>query len=317
MRAVVIDAFGGFDRLRRAEVPTPQADTGEVLIEISHAGVNPVDWKIREGMLEGMFPHEFPIILGWDAAGTVAALGSGVSDFAVGDRVYAYCRKPTVQWGCYAEFIALPAEYVAPMPENLSFAEGSSLPLVGLTSWQSLFDAGNLQAGQSVLVHAAAGGTGGIAVQLAKHVGATVFATASAANHGYVRGLGADHVIDYRLESFADAVKRVSPDGVDLAYVTAAGVIQDSMRCVRQGGRLVSIVEQPDVEEATRSGIEASFVFVEPNGAQLRKISALLEVEEIKPLPVKEYPLQQAAQAHAESEASHVRGKIVLRIAPN
>lgn len=315
MKAMVIDAFGGADKLRIAEMPTPEPGPGEVLIKVACAAVNPVDWKIREGMLEGLFPHAFPLILGWDAAGVVTVLGAGVSEFALGDRVYAYCRKPLVQWGAYAEFIALPADHVAPMPKSLSFAEAASIPLVGLTSWQSLFDAGELQAGQTVLIHAGAGGTGGKAIQFAKHAGATVLTTASAANHDHVRELGADHVIDYRTENFVDAVKRVEPDGVDLAYVTAAGIIADTMTALRPGGRLVSIVEQPDREHAARRSVTASFVFVEPSGAQLRDIAALVEAGTVKPLPIQEYALEDAAKAHAESERGHVRGKIVLRVA--
>ena len=201
MKAIVIDAFGGPDRLRAAEVPTPKASAGEVVIELACTSVNPVDWKIREGMLSGLFPHTFPLILGWDAAGTVSDTGEAVNEFSVGDRVYAYCRKPTVQWGTYAEYVAVPASAVAAMPANLSFAEAAAIPLVGLTSWQVLFDAANLRAGQTVLIHAGAGGLGSIAIQLAKNAGATVFTTASAANHEYVRSLGADHVIDYRTYS--------------------------------------------------------------------------------------------------------------------
>ena len=315
MKAIVIDGFGGADRLRLADVPTPEAGPGEVLIRVVCAGVNPVDWKIREGMLEGLFPHGFPLVLGWDAAGTVAALGPGVTGFAVGDAVYAYCRKPEVQWGAYAEFIVLPADYLAPCPASLLFAEAASIPLVGLTSWQSLFDAGGLAAGQSVLIHAGAGGTGGMAIQFARHAGARVITTASAANHDLVRRLGADHAIDYRTEAFAEAVRRIEPDGVDLAYVTAGGVMAETLSVVRPGGRLVSIVEPPDTEAAAARDVTASFVFVEPSGAQLREIAALIEAGSVTPLPVRELPLANAAQAHAESESGHVRGKIVLRIA--
>lgn len=243
------------------------------------------------------------------------AAGAGVTTFGVGDRVYAYCRKPTVQWGTYAEHVAVAADHVAPMPANTSFAQAAGVPLVGLTSWQSLFDAGELGAGQSVLVHAGAGGTGGMAVQFAKHAGATVYTTASAANHDYVCGLGADVVIDYRAEDFVAAVHKASPDGVDLVYVTAAGVIDASYRAIRPGGRLVSIVEQPDPDAAKRHEVETRYVFVEPNGAQLREITGLIEAGAAATLPITEYPLADAAKAHAESEAGHVRGKIVLNVA--
>jgi NADPH2:quinone reductase len=163
-----------------------------------------------------------------------------------------------------------------------------------------------------VLIHA---GAGGMAIQFAKHAGAVVFSTASAANHDYVRGLGADHLIDYRSEDFVDAVKTIEPAGVDLAYVTASEVIEQSLRAVRRGGRLVSIVEQPDADAAREQGVEAAFHFVEPSGVQLRQIASLIEAGTVKPLPIEEVPLDEAAKAHRKSEAGHIRGKIILRIA--
>jgi NADPH2:quinone reductase len=315
MKAMVINGFGDSSRLEIAEVPNPQAQADEVLIRVTYAGVNPVDWKIREGMLEGLFPHRFPLILGWDAAGTVAAVGTAVTGFQVDDKVNAYCRKPIVQWGTYAEYVAMASSAVAPMPANLTFAQAAAIPLTALTSWQALFDAGQLKAGQSVLIHAGAGGTGGMAIQLAKHAGATVFTTASAGNHEYVRSLGADHVIDYQRESFVEAIKNGSREGVDLAYVTIGGdVLRNSYRVVKPGGALVTIVEAPDVEEARRLGIRASFVFVEPNGTQLREITRLIEAGRVRPPAIAEMNLEEAARAQELSQAGHVRGKLVLKI---
>ena len=315
MKAMIINGFGGADRLEMAEVATPEAQPDEILIRVAYAGVNPVDWKIREGMLEGLFPHRFPLILGWDAAGTVAALGTKAAGFQVGDKVYAYCRTPIVQWGTYAEYVAMASSAVAPMPANLTFAQAAAIPLTALTSWQALFDTGQLKAGQSVLIHAGAGGTGGMAIQLAKHSGATVFTTASAGNHQYVRSLGADHVIDYQRESFVEVIKNRSPGGVDLAYVTVGGdVLRNSYRVVKPGGALVTIVEAPDVEEARRLGIRATFVFVEPNGTQLREITRLIETGIVRPPEITEMNLEEAPRAHELSQAGHMRGKIVLKI---
>ena len=315
MKAMIISGFGGADRLGIAEVPTPEVQADEALIRVAYAGVNPVDWKIREGMLERLFPHRFPLILGWDAAGTVAAVGTAVTSFGGGDKVYAYCRKPIVQWGTYAEYVAMESSAVAPMPANLTFAQAAAIPLTALTSWQALFDAGQLKAGQLVLIHAGAGGTGGMAIQFAKNAGATVFTTASAGNHEYVRSLGADHVIDYQRESFVEVVKNKSPDGVDLVYVTVGGdVLRDSHRVVKPGGALVSIVDAPDVEEAQRGGIRAAFVFVEPNGAQLREITRLIETGEIRAPAITEMNLEEVPKAHELSQSGHVRGKIVLKI---
>jgi NADPH:quinone reductase len=202
------------------------------------------------------------------------------------------------------------------MPANLTFAQAAAIPLTALTSWQALFDAGRLEAGQSVLIHAGAGGTGGMAIQLARYTGATVFTTASAGNHEYVRSLGADHVIDYRRESFVEAVESISPQGVDLAYVTVGGdVLRNSYRVVRRGGALVSIVDAPDAEDARRVGVRATFVFVEPNGAQLREITRLIEASIVRPPEITEMSLEEAPRAQELSRAGHVRGKIVLKIA--
>jgi NADPH2:quinone reductase len=204
---------------------------------------------------------------------------------------------------------------VAPMPANLTFAQAAAIPLTALTSWQALFDTGQLKAGQSVLVHAGAGGTGGMAIQLAKHAGAMVLTTASAGNHEYVRSLGADHVIDYQRESFVEVIKARSPDGVDVVYVTVGGdVLRNSYRAVKPGGALVTIVEAPDAEEARRLGIRATFVFVEPNGAQLREITRLIETGRVRPPEITEMTLEEAPRAQELSQAGHVRGKIVLKI---
>ncbi|MFO1157111.1 MAG: NADP-dependent oxidoreductase [Rhodospirillales bacterium] len=315
MRAIVIDGFGGADLLRSAEIPAPAAAAGEVLIRIVAAGVNPVDWKIREGLLQSMLPHRFPLIPGWDAAGTIAALGDGVADFAVGDRVWAYCRKPKVQGGTYAEYVVVPAIGVAPAPARIGLVEAASMPLVTLTSWQALFDTAGLTTGQSVLIHAGAGGIGSMAVQLAKQAGATVIATAGAANRVYVRELGADHVIDYTAGDFVPAVRVLFPEGVDVVFDTIGGETQTrSYGVLRRDGFLVSIVEEPRPEEAAAAGVRHAFVFVKPDGAQLRRIAALVDEGKIHPPRVTVMPLTEAAAAQLRSQEGHVRGKIVLQI---
>jgi NADPH2:quinone reductase len=315
MKAVVFDAFGGPERLRVAEVHKPAPAAGEILIEVHCASVNPVDWKIREGMLAEMFPYEFPIVPGWDAAGVVAAVGKGETGFRAGDRVYAYCRKPKVQHGTYAEFVTIAADAAAPMPGNFGFAEASTIPLAGLTAWQSLFDAAKVSAGQKVLIHAGAGGVGSFAIQFARHAGATVYTTARRENHGYVKGLGADAAIDYAREKFVDAVRVLAPGGVDLVYDTVGGPVQkESYRVLKPGGMLVSIVNLPDPEEARPYGARTNFVFVSPDGGQLRRISALVESGEVKPPAYEEFPMERAAEAQERSRGGHVRGKIVLKI---
>ena len=315
MKAMVIDRFGGAEQLHLTEIGTPEPEAGDVLIEIAYTSVNPVDWKIREGMLEGLFPHAFPLIPGWDAAGTVAAVGDGVHEFGVGERVYAYCRKPRVQWGTYAEYVTMPAAAVAPMPQGLSFAEAATIPLVGLTCWQALFDAAHLAAGQSILILNGAGGTGSLAIQFAKHAGARVVACASAGNHEYLRSLGADVLIDYRSTDVVAAVKAHFPEGVDVIYANIGGAPHmQSYPLIKPGGTLVSIVDQPDQNAANDSGATAVYVFVEPSGIQLREIARLIDAGFVKPPQITVMNLEEAAEAQRLSEAHHVRGKVALKV---
>jgi NADPH:quinone reductase len=316
MKAIVIDRFGGPEQLHLAEIEAPEQAAGEVLIKIAYTSVNPVDWKIREGMLQSLFPHGFPLIPGWDAAGTVAAVGPDVHQFSVGDMVYAYCRKPLVQWGTYAEYVTMSAAAVAPLPQVLSFAEAAAIPLVGLTSWQSLFDAARLEAGQSILILNGAGGTGSLAIQFAKHAGATVFACASAANHAYLRALGADVLIDYRNTDVAAAVRARATEGVNVVYANIGGEPHHrSYALLKPGGTLVSIVDQPDEDAAKAVGASAAYVFVEPNGGQLREIGRLIEAGFVKPPEVTVMKLEEAAEAQRLSQAQRVRGKIALKVA--
>lgn len=315
MKAMVIDRFGGAEQLHLAEIGTPEPEAGEVLIEIAYTSVNPVDWKIREGMLESLFPHAFPLIPGWDAAGTMASIGDGVHEFGVGERVYAYCRKPRVQWGTYAEYVTMPAAAVAPMPQGLSFAEAATIPLVGLTSWQALFDAAHLAAGQSILILNGAGGTGSLAVQFAKHAGARVVACASAGNHEYLRSLGADVLIDYRSTDVVAELKAHAPEGVDVIYANIGGAPHlQSYPLIKPGGTLVSIVDQPDENAAKDRGASAVYVFVEPSGIQLREIARLIDAGFVKPPQITVMNLEEAAEAQRLSEAHHVRGKVALKV---
>jgi len=266
-------------------------------------------------LLRTLLPHRFPLIPGWDAAGTVEALGGEVRGLAVGDRVYSYCRKPVVQWGTYAQFVTMTASAVAKMPSSIDFAQAAGIPLVGLTSWQALFDAGGLQAGQTVLIHAGAGGLGSIAIQLAKHAGARVIVTASAANHEYVRALGADLAIDYNRDSFVDVVRAHHPDGIDLVYATVGGgVLQESYKTLKKGGTLVSVTGRPTDADAARWGVRVAYVFVSPNGEQLARLAELLEARVLRPPAMTLLPLEDAARAQDMSRAGRTRGKIVLAV---
>ena len=316
MRAIGYQEFGDADQLKLVTLDAPALGDDEVLIKTTYAGVNPVDWKIRKGYLKDMFPHHFPIVPGWDTVGVVDAVGKNVENLEPGNRVYAYARKPDVQWGTYAEYVSFEAQHVALAPDKLSDAEASGVPLVGLTAWQSLFDFADLQTGQSILIHAGAGGVGSLAIQLAKWKGAEVFTTGSADNHEYLKSIGADVVIDYRKNDFVSMLKDLRPNGVDVVYDLVGGDVQDkSFGVVKEGGTLVSIVGAPsdDLRQQNHLG-KVGFVFVEPNGAQLAELARLFDQDVLKASPVKEYSLVEAAKAHQESESGRVRGKLVLRI---
>ncbi len=301
--------------MRIGEIETPIPGPGEVLIRVRAAAVNPVDWKIREGGLARLFPCKFPLIPGWDAAGTVAMLGEGVTGFSIGERVWAFCRKPDIQWGTYAEYVTMSADGIAPMPASLGFAESSAIPLAGLTAWQSLFDLADIRPGQVVLIHAGAGGVGSLAVPLAKWAGATVITTARAENHDYVRSLGADHVIDYTADDFVAATRAIAPEGVDFAYGTVGGeVLARSYQTVRPGGLLVSITDKTDKDAAERLGFRVKYLFVKPNGAQLRRLAGLMDQGILRPPDIEEMPLTEAAAALERNRRGHGRGKIVLRV---
>lgn len=315
MRAMVIEQFGGRDQLHLADVPPPVPGKREVLIRVHAAGVNPVDGKIRDGLLRARMPHQFPIILGWDVAGVIESAGPGARRFAPGDAVFAYARKPIIKDGTYAEFVVVPETSVARKPANLDFAEAAAVPLAALTAWQSLFDAAGLKHGQTALIHAAAGGVGGFAVQLARWKGARIIATASAANHDYVRRLGAHRVVDYRTDDVAAAVRDFAPDGVDVAYDTVGGEVQQrSAAMVRSGGVLVSILAFVDAEAVRVRGVEPKYVFVSPSAPQLARLAGLIERGRLKVTLAARLPLEQAAQAHEMIETRHTRGKIVLTV---
>ena len=315
MRAIAITEFGGRDKLRLMDLPAPVAADGDVLIHIRAAGVNPVDWKIREGMLKDRFPHEFPLILGWDAAGVVAKHGKNANRLSEGDEVFAYCRKPLVRDGTYAEYIAMPEDNVALKPKAFSFEEAATVPLAALTAYQALFDAGKLKPDGTVLIHAAAGGVGTFAVQLAKDCGARALGTASERNRDYLLALGLDVHIDYRSGDFRDATRAACPDGVDLVFdCVGGGVLQASAEIIKPGGHIVSITDPVGVDTLAKKGITADFVFVEPIREELERIGKMIDAGRLRTCVSASLRLDEAAAAHELSEAGHTRGKIVLSI---
>ncbi len=308
MQAVRIHRYGGPEVLEYEQAPRPKPGPGEVRVRVHAAGVNPVDWKIREGYLKGRVEHSLPLILGWDLSGVVEATGSGVTRLKAGDEVYS--RPDIARDGAYAEYIVVREAEVARKPESIDHLQAAAIPLAALTAWQSLFDAAGLSADQKVLIHAAAGGVGSFAVQLAKWRGAYVIGTASRRNQELVQSLGADEIIDYEKRRFEDAVR-----DVDVVFDTIGGDTQKrSWKVLKKGGILVSILGPPSAEEAAAHGVRQASVFVQPNAAELTELAKLVESGKLKPLIETVLPLPEARHAHELSQTGHTRGKIVLRV---
>lgn len=315
MKAIVIESFGDIDKLEFKEVPTPKPKNNEVLIKIKYAAVNPVDWKIREGLLKSRFPHEFPLILGWDASGIVEEVGSTVHHLKLGDEVFAYCRKPTIREGTYAEYITFDASKVAKKPINISFAHAAAIPLAALTAWQALFDVAKLGKGQTILIHAGSGGVGSFAIQLAKYAGAKVITTCSEANHAYVKQLGADCCIDYHKENINAMAEAFAKGKLDVVFDTVGGkTLRDSVSLLKPQGFLVSIVDPQVVALTEKTNIQGSYVFVRPDGNELSQIAHLIEDGKLLCPETQEMDLKEAAKALEKSKQGHTRGKIVLKI---
>jgi NADPH:quinone reductase-like Zn-dependent oxidoreductase len=306
MKAVRMHAYGGPEVLKYEDAPRPKAGPGEVLIRVHAAGVNPVDWKIREGYLKQTLGHSLPLILGWDLSGVVEGAGPGVTRLRVGDEVYS--RPDISRDGAYAEYITVKESEVALKPRSIDHIHAAAIPLAGLTAWQSLFDAAQLNSGQTVLIHAAAGGVGSFAVQLAKWKGARVIGTASKRNHDFLRTLGADETIDYTVTRFEDVAHHV-----DVVLDTMAGETQTrSWKVLKKGGILVSILTPPSPEEAAAHGVRQAFVFVQPNASQLAEIAKLVDSGKLKAILETILPLSEARRAQEISAGGHTRGKIVL-----
>ncbi|MFD8026768.1 NADP-dependent oxidoreductase [Streptomyces lavendulae] len=307
MRAIVVNEWGGPENLVEREIERPEPGLGEVLVRVHAAGVNPVDWKTRAS--GGLITWRETPIVGWDVSGTVEAVGPGVTLYAPGDEVYGMPLFPR-QAGGYAEYVVAPARHFARKPGSLGHVEAAALPLAALTAWQALVDTAGVSAGQRVLVHAAAGGVGHLAVQIAKARGAYVIGTASAAKHELLRGLGADEVIDYRTTDFEDAVA-----DVDVVVDAIGGDHGErSLKVLRPGGHLVTL-PGPDGVPADPVGVHASWVLVEPDLKGLEEITALVERGLLKPLIDTVLPLEQAAKAHEIGELGRTTGKIVLTVA--
>ncbi len=316
MKAALIHKFGGIEKIEIEEVSTPFPKPREVQISVKYAGVNPVDWKIAEGMLKTRMDYQFPIILGWDVSGVVSAVGEEVETFREGDPVFAYCRKEIIRDGSYAEYICLDAKNVVLKPKSLNFAEAAVIPLSSLTAWQVLFDTARIKPKETLLIHAGAGGVGGYAIQFAKIADAYVVTTASKSNFDYVSLLGADEIIDYQKDFFVEALKKNHPKGVDVVFDTVGGnTLTASYEAAKIGGRLISIAGVIDQVLASQRKLKTEFVFVHPDGKQLQKIADLFEEGKLSPPRVQEFPFEEVESALNQSRSGHTQGKIALKIA--
>ncbi|MBM7551879.1 NADP-dependent oxidoreductase [Thalassobacillus pellis] len=310
MKAVVINNYGNKDQLTMEEIDKPEITDDQVLVEVHATSINPIDWKLREGYLKEMIDFEFPIILGWDAAGIVKEKGKNVTKFNIGDRVFA--RPDLTRYGTYAEYAAIDEKLLAKIPENINFEEAAAVPLAGLTAWQCLVDFSEIKDGDKVLVHAGSGGVGSFAIQLAKHFGAYVATTASGENQDWVTELGVDRFINYKEEDFSEVLEEF-----DIVVDTIGGDVQSkSYQVLKEGGRLVSIVQPPDEEEAEKYRVKAGFHWLEPKGEQLAKIAELMKTGELTPVIGHHFEFSEDGlkEAHATSETHHAKGKIAISI---
>ncbi|MFE2227205.1 NADP-dependent oxidoreductase [Streptomyces kronopolitis] len=306
MKAISTQRYGDPEVLTYSDLPDPKVGPDAVLVRVKAAGVNPVDWKVLAGYLDPMMDVHYPLIPGWDVAGVVEAVGLDATEYAIGDEVIGYVRKDAVQQGTYAELVAAPVRTLARKPASLSWQQAAGLPLAGLTAYQSLARV-DAKKGETVLVHAAAGGVGSLAVQIAVARGARVIGTASERNHDFLRSLGAEPVT-YG-EGLADRVRALAPEGIDAAVdFVGGGAVDVSQELLKDRGRVASVADGETVEKGGHS------VWVRPDAADLTALGALADAGKLT-VPVDAvFPLPRAAEALRQSMAGRTRGKIVLEV---
>ncbi|MBL7985084.1 MAG: NADP-dependent oxidoreductase [Flavobacteriales bacterium] len=332
MKAYIIDKYKSKDGGRLAEMPEPELRPGDVMVQIHAAGLNLLDSKIRTGEFKIVLPYRFPLILGNDVAGVVVKVGANAKRFKVGDEVYARPDKDRI--GTFAEFIAMDENDVALKPRSLTMEEAASIPLVGLTAWQALVEMAGVKKGQKVFIQAGSGGVGTFAIQLAKHLGATVATTTSAANSELVKSLGADVVIDYKKDDFETILK-----DYDVVLNSQDGkTLEKSLRILKPGGKLISISGPPDVpfakelgapwyvallmnilsagvrKKARRLKVDYRFLFMKASGRQLERITSLIDAGTIRPVMDKVFPFEATKEALAYIETGRAKGKVVVKL---
>lgn len=306
MKAVIYAEFGGPEVLKVEDVPEPHVGPDSLVVRVKAVGLNPVDYKVREGYLEGLIDTHLPAIPAWDVAGVVEQVGLDTPEFSVGDEVLAYARKDVVQGGTLAELVSVPVRTATHKPAGVSFEEAGALPLAGLTALAVVRRSG-LGEGSTVLIHAAAGGVGSFATQLAVRAGARVVGTASKANHEYLASLGAE-AVEYG-DGLVDAAKALVPDGFDVIIDLVGGVLDTTPELLREGGTVVSITDA-----AARDDFGGQYVWVRPSSEDLAELVALVESGDLTVEVAETFPLDRAADAFRRLEDGHVRGKVVVTV---
>jgi NADPH:quinone reductase-like Zn-dependent oxidoreductase len=332
MKAFVIERYGRKGGGRLGDMPEPELRDDDVMVRVHAAGVNLLDSKIRTGEFKLILPYRFPLILGNDVAGVVTRVGPRVRRFKLGDEVYARPHQDRI--GTFADFISMNEDDVALKPKKLTMEEAASIPLVGLTAWQALIESAHLQKGQKVLIHAGSGGVGTFAIQLAKHVGATVATTTSTANVDLVKRLGADVVVDYKRDDF----EKVLQDYDVVVNSLGKETLEKSLHVLKPGGKLISISGPPDPDfaadlesgwflrqlmgilsyrirkQARRHRVSYSFLFMKANGDQLREITSLIDAGTIHPVVDRIFPLESTGEALSYVETGRAKGKVVVKV---
>ena len=314
MKAAQIKKYGGSEVVEiNKNAPKPTVSRGHLLVEVNAAGVNPVDWKIREGYMQQMAPLQFPATLGGDFSGVVAEVGEGISGFKKGDEVYGHASILVGGSGSFAEFVSADIKVTARKPENITHVEAGALPLTGVSAWQALVDHMGLSRGKKILIHGGAGGIGSMAIQLAKHLGAYVATTVSAKGMQYVQELGADEAIDYKNQKFEDMLHNY-----DTVFDTVGSeTYVRSFKVLRKGCIIVSMLEQPSPELMEQYGVNAIGQLTQVNSERLSKLAELVDQRVIKVHVDKTFPLEQAGEALAYLQSGHPRGKVVLKMKKN
>ncbi len=311
-QAAFYTEYGGIDKIQVGPLDLPDLQEGDVLLRVKAAGINPVDYVVREGHFQQVVPGAFPLVPGWDAAGVVEAVGPGASRLPVGTEVYGYVRRPVAQHGTFAEYIVVPECYLALRPQKLTWKAAGGLPLAGLTAYQSLFTHGHLQAGETVLVLGASGGVGSLGIQLAKDAGATVVAVASAANAGFMKEMGADFTINYAQGPVAEQVRAVVPAGIDLLFDCISGdTLAQSLPALKPSGRIVSTLSDGK-NLSLAPGIRFAHMMAQPSVPDLDHLRELADAGRLRVRVLATFPLADVKKAFEQIESKHTTGKVVI-----